>query len=126
MTDRKIDALVAEKVMGWGKYVRNEFSRMVPDHSAPDYEYNFDRPSTLPPYSTNAKYDYQVLKQVRENWDAEQTGNFCGQLDLIWMARYYGRTDPRLKDGVLQYEPGDYSRAALAALGISVGAGEKV
>lgn len=67
-------------------------------------------PLAVPDYTTDPFDDYLVLKHVRETWGWEQKSNFSDALQLLWS-----------REGThawwLKYEPGDYSRAALKALG---------
>lgn len=87
MTNEQINALVAEKVMGW-------------------------RCRTISPAD-----DYSVLCHVREKWDGGMCDAFGHALEDIWMSE---KNDCSFLPTCCRYRPGDYSRAALAALGIKV------
>lgn len=71
-------------------------------------------------YTTDPAADYSVLVHVRENWDWEAQQKFAYCLDQrVYMARQI-----KLRSQIprtLIYQPGDYSRAALQALGVEVG-----
>jgi len=104
MNNREIDVLVAEKVFGWRdiNWYENERGRHPQSKNM-----LIDR------YTTNASDDYKVLCKVRETWNNEQQADFGSALETIWQERnacHFG----------LDYQPGDYSRAALAALGVEV------
>lgn len=125
MTDRELDAMVAEKVMGWkyhrchergkgatvyhflppGEYPPAWWHKPTEHPKPPDNKkhrvFEFD----LPRYTTDPAADYAVLVKVRESWTPEQTGAFVDALIALW---HYPTP--------IQYRPGDYSRAALAAL----------
>ena len=87
--------------------------------------------SMCPHPSTNPADDYAVLCHVREKlatpeWEGVKWWEYEDALKRIWMRRF-ARAVPHLRRTLsawvawhLQYEPGDYSRAALAALGIEV------
>jgi len=67
--------------------------------------------------------DYNVLVRIRETWDVQAFANFCGQLRHIHHDRIRNFMRHRkwnvYRDGnraEALYEPGDYSRAALAAV----------
>ena len=65
-------------------------------------------PTVVWDYTTNAIHDYHILKYIRENW----TGSIL-QLYLGALVQEYAKRskDPALL--FLQYQPGDYSKAAL-------------
>lgn len=56
----------------------------------------------------NANDDYLVLEHVRKTWDISRLLRFSGMCDDQWNSRGVGTA--------LQYQLGDYSRAALRAL----------
>ena|SRR5258706_9749470 len=68
MTNREIDALVAEKLMGWKKYPAN----------SPENKMDFDQwvgedqrvvPQTEPPpYSTNISDAWIVVEKMKKDW----------------------------------------------------------
>lgn len=108
---RELDAKVAEKVMGW-----------TPLHDAPseawrtqDNEVRTSEPTSFRRFSPSQSCDSdnEVLKHVRENWDARQMREFQVHLASIWASE--DEHDPWLLGA--KYRPGDYSRAALKALG---------
>lgn len=101
-----LDALVAEKVFGWKK------TRGVGGLTG----YGRDAAGelrVLPAYSTDIAADYSVLVHIRDAWSANQLKNFRAHLWKTWDARHRGLM---VLKSELSYEPGDYSRAALAAL----------
>jgi hypothetical protein len=75
--------------------------------------------SHVPHYSTSAAADYAVLKHVRETWglsaQCDKAWAFQNRLQEMWLARRPGVLAPPYIVACL-YEPGDWSRAALAAL----------
>ena len=122
---RELDRAVAEKVMGCYEKERTRFRRRtVYDLVIPGGTdaISFFAPgacwAAVPHYSTCPRDDYSVLVKVRTDWVYSQRAAFTEQLDLIL------RTRIPLTNGVeaypnrlLRYEPGDYSKAALAAMG---------
>lgn len=112
---RELDALVAEKVFGI-----SVARCMVIDHgetlySGPVLESDGGPPA---PYTSDAGVDFEVLKHVRENWpDEPQMRRFTTCLILLWEAR---RPESFIGDNFELYEPGDYSKAALKAIGETV------
>lgn len=107
---RALDAEVAERVMGWTE-VREWGSGYVdrPDGMggiSPTGKCIEDIPSCL----TDPAADYEVLRHVRETWDHSRQYQFAHALAELYRSRKEGRHP------VVRYQPGDYSRAALAAL----------
>lgn len=106
---RELDIEVAVKVMGYSRDKDARLIRVLVNHpSVPEGTTISDGPK---PYTTDASADYQVLARVRQKWTLDQLFAFERALNLAW--------DSRTKDDaphLLHYEPGDYSRAALAAL----------
>jgi len=121
---RELDAKVAEKVMG----LIFPRSLWVTDTLVERQE--------CPRYTTDPSADYEVLKQIREKSASSiQWMEFLRELNLIQFKRGVG--GGKLTDGetraasdpnsamygfyerfnALRYEPGDYSKAALKALG---------
>lgn len=110
---RELDAKVADKVMGWkfpfsAERMRGDWH----DHWHDEINKTLYLPEQLPWFTSNAGDDYEVLKHVREKWDEQMQVNFSGALAKIKFSRSH-RWE-------LNYEPGDYSRAALKALGEEV------
>lgn len=58
--------------------------------------------------------DYRVLQHIRKTWDLNAQEWFWSALVGVWKARL---RKPDVYNISLNYEPGDYSRAALTALG---------
>jgi hypothetical protein len=73
----------------------------------------------IPEYSTCAAADYEVLKHVREKWGRQRMKKFVMALDDIWDARI-GDKHESPGQWACMYEPGDYSKAALLALGETI------
>lgn len=65
-------------------------------------------------FLTDPAADYLVLAHVREHWHANQLYIFSNALAYDWFARLPVVTN--LADAMLQYQPGDYARAAKAVL----------
>ncbi len=102
---RELDAKVAELVMGWD-FVSEGYGRAPIFQHVPDLRY------PVPPYTTNASDDYEVLKHVRETWsDPDMVLGFQDSLNELWDARWKGGPNLTI---AYYYEPGDYSIAALA------------
>lgn len=97
---REMDALVAEKVMGWTMSERLGYGLPIAS-SVP--------PVKCPEYTSDVADDYRVLQHVRENWEFAARFRMGQMLWAMWDLR--GHTE-------LAYEPGDFSLAALAALGV--------
>jgi hypothetical protein len=116
---RELDAKVAENVLGFPRTSSNQLcppgTKMPPHWHALACVSNF---------TTNASADYEVLKHVRETWDRHKQESFTGRLNDLWTARnkypeawMYEELDQNCP---LFYEPGDFSKAALKALGEEV------
>lgn len=107
---REIDGYVAEEVFDWDRWrvwgLHQDDSLddegEVPVRSAASVR------SEVPHYSASVEADYTVLEHVREHWESGLVLVYRVQLYRIW--REHG-------GGAFCYQPGDYSRAALAALG---------
>lgn len=110
---QEIDALVAEKVFGWKRDPKNQGSWIPPGREPLAVGFFTARPGA---YTTDPSADYEVLKHVREKWGRAKLKQFILCLDDVWNARIGANGD---KDGMwaVMYEPGDYARAALKALG---------
>jgi hypothetical protein len=64
---------------------------------------------SVPAYSTDPAADYSVLVKVRETWDSLRLTKFSRALETLWEIDCSSFS-------FIRYKPGDYSRAALAAL----------
>lgn len=146
MTNRELDALVAERVMGWewcGQSDRPLY--LVPPQEADTFRDECRRlpmPAVIhetgfsarpgqgvvtrktPRFTTDANDDYRVLEHVRETTHNHYWLMFCCHLHDLWSSRPSRGMD---KDGKptggltwIPYLIGDYSRAALAAMGIDI------
>lgn len=76
-------------------------------------------PAEPAPYATDPTTDYLVLCHVRETWSNKSQFAHRNQLQSMWYDRGLERekaAGKMLVFGPNQYEPGDYARAALAAL----------
>lgn len=113
---RELDALVAEKVMGWhwcpnwGCYTSEEWKKDCPP---PDGIYKCSERISF----SDVASDYEVLKQVREKWLIPDQYLFLAELCRLieWRRR---KVAGQLHSSFFMfYEPGDYSRAALKVLG---------
>ena len=114
MSERELDAEVARKVMGWEVHFRNTAFWV----DAADANKLCDRVlASVGDWrpSTDPAADYEVLKHVREQWDAEPQAEFKAALEDIWQPRSRSRGG-LIHFYILAYAVGDYSRAALAAL----------
>jgi hypothetical protein len=118
---RELDALVAEKVMGWTFF--DVSGGQIPKHEATMCWASPGSPShhreELPFYSTDPTADYSVLVRVRETWGWKMRDAFYAALCAAWTERRTSNVHLGWGDhSSLWYSPGDYSRAALAALGV--------
>ena len=113
MTDelRKLDAEVAEKVIGW----RVEWTDAGGLGLAPWVSYDGSTRYLCEHYSTDPAADYSVLVKVRETWDADARELFLEALQDVMIERSSVTKGIGLA-WLAMYRPGDYSRAALAAL----------
>lgn len=144
-SNRELDATIAELVFGWKWYTTNGVHRFLADpeeiepglnigcvhetHTTMELAHNWL--CHVPPYTTDVEADYLVLRHVREKWlDADDYHEANGRWNVFWhsLAEVLRIRDPYYRDTMNQYElyymqeyrPGDYSRAALAALGVEV------
>lgn len=73
----------------------------------------------FPKYTTDPAADYSVLVKVRETWDQMRLLYFGAALDDLWARLHKMPLGCEMRQcGMRQltYQPGDYSRAALAVL----------
>jgi hypothetical protein len=108
---RELDAMVAERVMGWTD--RADETAFGPELVM--------RPPTasglhhrVPNYSTDPAADYAVLEHVRESWERDPWFRLQDRLRRLQSSRDHRHG--REEDSACMYLPGDYSRAALLAL----------
>lgn len=109
---REFDALVATKVFGielCDHYGHPKCNKCELNHSY------WERITPPLYYSTDPNSDYTVLFEVRTNWDDVKQRKFAARLMEIHEQRA-ALSKTRKCDNML-YEPGDYSLAALVALG---------
>jgi len=117
---REQDAKVAEVVMGW---------RIGRPDSTPAFKVDWCMNGshlvcTLGGFkpTTDPAADYQVLEHVREKWSQTKVCALRDELALMWSRRATERDKQATSvrefavHGCTQYQPGDYSRAALAAI----------
>jgi hypothetical protein len=117
---RELDALVAEKVMGWK---RSQLNGDI--YEKPNGAYVIIDSDPLSPWesyspTTDANEDYEVLKHVRENWSCDRQEFLMWECFEVWQGRnrFPRWTLDEADHCAIYYEPGDYSKAALKALGI--------
>ncbi|GAG51501.1 unnamed protein product [marine sediment metagenome] len=120
-----LNARVAEKVMGWTMHEHHPMPLLGtgrhwkrPDGSRVDrwHGQSVIGEDQCWPFSTDPAADYEVLEVVRK-WPEEPREAFCEALRDIWNERRAEAGYPSL--GAILYKPGDYSRAALKAIGES-------
>ena len=124
---RELDALVAEKVM---EFVKNARGQWHQKHNPPMATYH--DMAMVPSYTTDVSADYEVLKHVREKWpknemEIDRFDKFLSALAQMWDERCrsfecglsYGSGYGHGAKLGRMYEPGDYSKAALNALGVN-------
>lgn len=94
------------------------------------------KPASIPPYSSDIAADYSVLVKVRETWDRADEANKPGNetnyrvlhgsfhlaLQRIWKEREDKNKSGEWTPWWSMYQPGDFSRAALASLPLTKGA----
>lgn len=113
MTDREIDALVAEKVLGWRRmpviYQGALQIWFLPKMGKPIRRAMH--------FCSDANADTLVLRRVLDRWTKEDVTTFYNDLTDLWCIR-----NPELTDhaACLAYRVGDYSRAALMTLGVNL------
>lgn len=114
MDTRKLDGLIAEQVFATDKWSVwwDNYDDEISDEGESPVRQGYAVYDSVPHYTTDAAADYLVLVHVRESWDQEKRHLFEVNLEGIWLKRNRWYTTP------VWYEPGDYSRAALAVLGI--------
>lgn len=131
---RELDALVAEKVMGWQWYVDLDdvaskihgyryLHKGVPHWSrkaSGNEPIWHDHIYGLPEFTTDPAADYEVLKHVRERWSLQDKTVFEDALSTLFADKFRrDRTGSIVSwNTSCLYEPGDYSMAALKALGL--------
>ncbi len=121
LVNRELDAKVAEKVMGW---VRDEFAPHI--FNTPNGGYRSLAESDFSGFEPfkDVRDDYLVLKHVRESWVFSKRKQFAVNLQRLISDRVKQSPIENLTiawpDVALLYESGDYSKAALKALGEEV------
>ena len=103
----ELDALVAKEVMGWEWH--EKFMCWYPPGIGATLAESRSPREWHP--TSNVFNDYEVLVRVRETWDERKLTEFARALDGGWCKGYC------IPFGYVRYQPGDYSRAALAVLG---------
>lgn len=115
LSKRGLDALIAEKVMNW--YVSSGRGLCDRDRKPGDTSIG-DVCEIIPSFSSSTRDDYIVLEHVRKTWNCDWQWSYCFKLEELHHQR---RKDGKMKDGWLpthtglgaEYQPGDYSLAAL-------------
>lgn len=99
---RELDAKVAEKVFGLS----------VQEFQLEDGDIRYRLIDGMAParYTEDARADYEVLRHIRETWTVDQITAYIFALHDLW-----GREGDICFE--MSYRPGDWSRAALKALG---------
>lgn len=107
---RAIDAKVADRVFG-----------LKVEQNVGDKKPRFTLVDGMAParYSEDPAADYEVLLYVRGKWDEPETRYFNSALQNLWMQREAQQRKYTVYGFWFGfwYEPGDYSKAALKALG---------
>ena len=131
----ELDALVAERVMGWGwvqftrynnhfqsrkgRFLTSDPKWYCSAHEAKRSKISFVlHPCPywqLVSFSSDIAADYEVLVFVRENWDKGKRLTFGFQLSTLFDDRWTIDDFGDIETAGYYYQPGDYSRAALAA-----------
>lgn len=75
-------------------------------------QYRIEEVRRFEKYTTDPAADYSVLEKVRKTWDLQQIRALSASLRYIWHERKEATPYPM----ETFYQPGDYSRAALAVL----------
>lgn len=112
-TDRELDARIDSELMGYQTWweqcpVDNtwEVYRQTPSGWVDPVDY----------YTSNPGADYEVLRHVREKWSRVYQGRFADALYRVWHEDRGYDEEP-----CMAYEPGDWSRAAIAVIDESNG-----
>lgn len=133
---RELDAKVAEKVMGWKLFPVGYEGTDDETPEQKDYDIELrkagietvgwyawtgsnvflwsDSLGECYKFTCDVSADYMVLKHVRETWTDRQKDDFDNALEDIMIEKH--AKYPNQWFSIL-YEPGDWSRAALKALG---------
>ncbi|MCH7792402.1 MAG: hypothetical protein IID31_09015, partial [Planctomycetes bacterium] len=80
----ELDALVAERVMGWEKYNPEDAPACWQQKNTGDWIMHFIKESLSWSPSTDVAADYEVLVFVRENFSPEQQKTMAFTLSLKW------------------------------------------
>jgi hypothetical protein len=117
---RRIDALVSERVMGWKEGTLAAYAECVALYGQEETDEAFAWAGVLH-YTSDPAADYLVLVKVRESWTDGMHSAFLRILEasLRLRAAESETLDPKY-DAWLMYKPGDYSHAALLALGVKL------
>ena len=118
---QEFDALVAERVFGAKRIATAEEIGMAVIQKAP-FIFTADDGEVFTAFgsskwrpSIDPAADYAVLKHVRETWDIVRLRSLRYQQFLVVQQRD-GVSGKDWWDVILNYQPGDYSAAALLAL----------
>jgi hypothetical protein len=100
---RELNERIATEILGWRRS-RAEYGEapwILPDGVTA---------WTVRYFTTDPTADYEVLRHVRETWEQGMIHRYGEALYRIWRHR------SMFMDVGMRYEPGDYSRAALAVM----------
>jgi len=118
---RDLDERVALKVLGWSY-------QTFPDGQCPDVKHWYSKSpcpndakddsfmGPVQPFTSSVTFDFRVMKHVQEHWDAETKSEWTRALAGALSSRA-GKCLCYDLCFIRWYEPGDYSMAALAAVG---------
>jgi len=114
MTDLELDAWAAEKVMGWerARYEDDDkYAWWCDAISGPWFPVTDDDVDEPPAWSPTrrADHDYLVLEKLRKERTGMEMVRMATVIWRLWKVR--AEMDP-----ILMYKPGDYTRAAYAAM----------
>ena len=116
----ELNALIAEKVMGW----RHDSAGYWLDADGEQVAWSAQNvraaiyPEAVWSPSTDPTADYEVLCHVRKTWTPVAISRFAWELAMLWEARVDNKSvvAARAFAGDINYLPGDFARAGLMTL----------
>jgi len=109
---RYIDYIAAQEIFGWSKVDWCDFRGLggIPPGET--------RMRNVPQFDSDAGADFKVLQKIRADWTNETQVQFRDKLWLIWTDHELDDEVPWCENKSYHYRPGDFTIAALVALGV--------